>query len=204
MLSFFQKLFTKTDDLTDQELSENAVSLQSPSLNNGIGLSKQSAKVVDYQLKQLNYLKELSGITDQLFPENLISFKGQNKNHSFRTAEQLINRVDEQFDELYYLKENPDVVAAIASGAYNSGLEHYLAYGQYEGRAPCYKPKSIVDEQFDELYYLKANADVAAAIDKGRLNSGFEHYQRFGKREGRAPCNKSGAIKKRFVYVWKM
>jgi hypothetical protein len=204
MLSFFQKLFTKTDDLTDQKLSENDVSLQRQGQNNRIRLSEQSDKISDYQLKQLNYLKELSGITDQLFPENLISFKGQDKSHSFSTAEQLINRVDEQFDELYYLNENIDVVAAIASGAYKSGLEHYLAYGKYEGRAPCNKPIAIVDEQFDELYYLKANADVAAVIACGQFKSGHGHYQAYGKYEGRAPCNKSGAIKRRFVHVWKM
>ena len=204
MLSFFQKLFTKTDNLTDQKLSENDFSLQRQGQNNRIRLSEQSDKISDYQLKQLNYLKELSGITDQLFPENLISFKGQDKSHSFSTAEQLTNRVDEQFDELYYLNENVDVVAAIASGAYKSGLEHYLAYGKYEGRAPCNKPKVIVDEQFDELYYLKANADVAAALVSGRIKSGLRHYIAYGKYEGRAPCNKSGAIKRRFVHVWKM
>ena len=255
MLNFFQKLLTKTTDLSDQELSENDFSLQRQDQNNGFGSSEQSAKLVDHQIKQLNYLKVLGNITDQLFPENLISFKGQEQSQSFSTAEQLSNIVDEQFDELYYLKVNSDVVAAIASGAYNSGLEHYLAYGKLEGRAPCNKPIAIVDDQFDELYYLKANADVAAAVNEGRLNSGFEHYQRSGKKEGRAPskkplvkvdehfdevyylkanadvsaaiddgrlnsgfqhfqgsgkwqgrapCNKSGTIKRSFVYVWKM
>lgn len=41
------------------------------------------------------------------------------------------------------------------------------------------------DNSFDERVYLIANPDVAAAVQAGRLNSGWEHYQRAGHEEGR-------------------
>jgi hypothetical protein len=39
---------------------------------------------------------------------------------------------------------------------------------------------------FSELPYLLANPDVEAALRRGELSSGFEHWQRFGRHEGRA------------------
>jgi SAM-dependent methyltransferase len=41
----------------------------------------------------------------------------------------------EGFDEDGYLAANPDVCAAVLSGAIPSGLEHYLRWGRREGRA---------------------------------------------------------------------
>lgn len=38
---------------------------------------------------------------------------------------------------------------------------------------------------FDEAFYLAANPDVAAAVEAGALRSGWEHYQAYGKAEGR-------------------
>ena len=43
------------------------------------------------------------------------------------------------FDEAYYLATNPDVASALGTsgaGRWRSGLEHYLAHGRSEGRAP--------------------------------------------------------------------
>ncbi len=42
------------------------------------------------------------------------------------------------------------------------------------------------DENFEELGYLKANPDVAAAVRDGRCASAREHYAAFGRSEGRA------------------
>jgi hypothetical protein len=42
--------------------------------------------------------------------------------------------LEERFDELTYLQENPDVHCAILTGVYESGLEHFLAYGESQGR----------------------------------------------------------------------
>jgi hypothetical protein len=40
---------------------------------------------------------------------------------------------------------------------------------------------------FDNTYYLQTNPDVALALANGKVASGFDHYQRFGKAEGRDP-----------------
>ena len=60
------------------------------------------------------------------------------------------------FDEHYYLQMNPDVAAAVAAGAIGSGYDHYIEYGQYEGRSPS--------PYWDEAWYLQENPDVAAAV----------------------------------------
>lgn len=39
---------------------------------------------------------------------------------------------------------------------------------------------------FDETFYLAKNPDVAAAVARGALSSGFAHWQQFGQAEGRA------------------
>ena len=40
---------------------------------------------------------------------------------------------------------------------------------------------------FDEAYYLGNNPDVAEAVAQGSFSSGREHYERWGRDEGRAP-----------------
>jgi SAM-dependent methyltransferase len=40
-------------------------------------------------------------------------------------------------------------------------------------------------ETFSEERYLQANPDVKAAVEAGKLPSGWAHYQAFGRREGR-------------------
>ena len=42
--------------------------------------------------------------------------------------------------------------------------------------------------RFDEAGYLAAYPDVAAAVQAGALASGREHFERFGRNEGRNPC----------------
>ncbi len=39
---------------------------------------------------------------------------------------------------------------------------------------------------FDETFYLAKNPDVAAAVARGALSSGFAHWQQWGQAEGRA------------------
>jgi hypothetical protein len=62
-------------------------------------------------------------------------------------------------------------------GIYRSGYEHFLLYGQYEGRDP--------NPGFDENYYLAENPDVAEAVARGVYKSGVEHYLDYGQYEGR-------------------
>jgi 2-polyprenyl-3-methyl-5-hydroxy-6-metoxy-1,4-benzoquinol methylase len=44
-----------------------------------------------------------------------------------------------------------------------------------------------MNDQFNELEYILANPDVAEAVKSGLFSSGLEHYQQFGKKEGRIP-----------------
>jgi hypothetical protein len=41
------------------------------------------------------------------------------------------------------------------------------------------------DTGFNEREYLRCNPDVAQAIRRGQMQSGFMHYQGYGRREGR-------------------
>jgi SAM-dependent methyltransferase len=43
-----------------------------------------------------------------------------------------------------------------------------------------------VSADFDEEYYVSANPDVLLALKRGLVRTGWEHYMRFGKDEGRA------------------
>ena len=49
--------------------------------------------------------------------------------------------------------------------------------------APLQEPPT--DETFDEACYLAANPDVAEAIRLGRIRSGWAHFRKFGRIEGR-------------------
>jgi hypothetical protein len=82
------------------------------------------------------------------------------------------------FDEHYYLEMNPDVASAVAKGVIATGYDHYLKYGQYEGRSPS--------PFWDEAYYLQSNPDVAAAVKDGAVSSGFMHYYLYGQYQNRA------------------
>jgi predicted SAM-dependent methyltransferase len=49
-----------------------------------------------------------------------------------------------------------------------------------------YKESFFMDDLiFNEVEYLEANPDVAAAVKEGKFHSGHEHYEIYGEREGR-------------------
>lgn len=79
-----------------------------------------------------------------------------------------------QFNESGYLAANPDVAAAVFSGAIASGLAHYTAWGRAEGR-------KTGSGAFDEAAYLTRYPDVARAVAAGTVASGEEHYARWGQ-----------------------
>jgi hypothetical protein len=83
------------------------------------------------------------------------------------------------FDEGFYLERNRDVAQAVASGAFQSGFQHFLTFGHAEGRNP-----SVL---FDEAYYLANNQDVDNAVKAGAFRSGYDHFLSFGIFEGRNP-----------------
>jgi predicted SAM-dependent methyltransferase len=43
----------------------------------------------------------------------------------------------------------------------------------------------VTDDNFDEQAYLAANPDVAQAVQEGKIRSGREHFELFGRKEGR-------------------
>jgi hypothetical protein len=85
-----------------------------------------------------------------------------------------------EFDELRYLKLNPDVAASVRQGEWETGQDHYIARGYFEGREGADKPMS-------ESWYLRTNPDVAAAVTSGEWPSGESHYHERGMFEWRAP-----------------
>ena len=98
------------------------------------------------------------------------------------TVGALFAKADVTFDEDSYLAANADVAAAVKSGGFSSGWQHYSTFGSKEGRS-----LSPADYgSFNENAYLAANTDVAAAVKAGYFLSGWQHYSIFGKAEGRA------------------
>lgn len=83
------------------------------------------------------------------------------------------------FSEMGYLAKNPDVAAAVFSGALPSGKAHYDRWGKAEGR-------DASGGAFDEAGYLRLNPDVAAAVSRGTFQSGERHYGEFGILEQRS------------------
>ena len=77
------------------------------------------------------------------------------------------------FNDRFYLANNPDV-----AGAGIDPFTHFVVAGQFEGR----RPSSL----YSETSYLANNPVVAAAIGPNGFASGFDHYQQFGRFEGRA------------------
>ncbi len=81
------------------------------------------------------------------------------------------------FDTSFYLELYPDVSAAVERGNL-SAIEHFIDYGQVEGRDPI--------TEFNSSLYLAQNADVNAVIQQGGL-SAYQHFLQFGQFERRDP-----------------
>jgi len=85
------------------------------------------------------------------------------------------------FDEDFYLSDNPDVAAAVNSGVFNSALDHFMAHGISENRAPS---KSFTF--FTENPYLANSPDVEAAVNSGTFDSALDHFLSYGINEPRS------------------
>jgi hypothetical protein len=86
------------------------------------------------------------------------------------------------FDEDDYLRANPDVRHAVQRGEIESGFQHYIGYGYFEGR----KGGTAVVE---ENWYLRKYPDVAAALKEGHIRSASDHFNAVGAAEGRCPSS---------------
>ena len=49
-------------------------------------------------------------------------------------------------------------------------------------------------ENFDEASYLAVNADVARGLFEGAFRSGWEHFTKFGRKEGRVQAVPEDAL----------
>ena len=90
------------------------------------------------------------------------------------------------FSEYDYLDFNPDVYAAVRSGSFSSGADHFNRYGRYENR--LINRQCVVDRfgcSFDENAYLTFNPDVANAVRSGSFRDGAAHYGQWGRNENR-------------------
>ena len=100
--------------------------------------------------------------------------------------------VPRDFDELTYLHLHPDIAERVAAGDFQSGYEHWVRFGQREGRLARFRKSSAaavqrtdIPRDFDEDAYLFFNPDVSWMIAKGVVRSAYDHYTDFGRKEGR-------------------
>ena len=102
--------------------------------------------------------------------------------------------VPPDFDELSYLLLYPDIAERVAAGDFPSGYDHWVRFGEREGRVARFRKSGStgvratqpdIPPDFDEDAYLLLNPDVTWLIAKGLVRSGYEHYAAFGREEGR-------------------
>lgn len=86
------------------------------------------------------------------------------------------------FDEAYYLRQFPDVRAAVASGAFTSGWEHFRLFGVAEGR--------VASPFLDLDLYRANNPDLT---DAGLTSDAdlMLHFYVYGRNESRIFVNES-------------
>lgn len=106
-----------------------------------------------------------------------------------------------RFDAAYYKSTYPDIADAINRRELRSAYLHYVLTGRYEGRkpradavggAPVFPdPAEFLGKkapvEFDEQFYVTQYPDIANAIARGELKSGYEHYIVHGRTEMRLP-----------------
>jgi glycosyltransferase involved in cell wall biosynthesis len=82
-----------------------------------------------------------------------------------------------------YLRIYPDVRRAVARGEVQSGLSHWLASGQAEGRLNPATDNLPVHSEWDEQGYFYLYPDVEQAVERGDFASGYAHYVIVGRKE---------------------
>ena len=85
------------------------------------------------------------------------------------------------FDEGEYLRANGDVSAAVNSGLFVCGLDHWLLQGRHEERMNLRSGWRAL--YFDRQFYLRYYPDVGALIDQGIYASPEEHWFLTGRGE---------------------
>jgi hypothetical protein len=71
-------------------------------------------------------------------------------------------------------------------GGYDRGYERDRGYREDYGRDRGYREERRGGGYgFDEREYLRCNADVRRAVQRGQMESGLAHWRTFGQRERR-------------------
>jgi hypothetical protein len=84
------------------------------------------------------------------------------------------------FDEEYYRKVNPDLAEAERSGTIASLHEHYLEFGYFEHRLPCFV-------EVDITFYAHAYPDMKLDLSEPSARLAQNHFEHHGFKEGRIP-----------------
>jgi hypothetical protein len=79
-----------------------------------------------------------------------------------------------------YLATNLDVQDAAKKGQVPDPIGHYVNFGFFEGRRGA-------SPAVDEAWYRRNYLDIAAAVRRGDIASGGEHFDMIGGEEFRAP-----------------
>ena len=85
-----------------------------------------------------------------------------------------------EFNQQGYLSANKDVQEALKRGQVRDPKLHYVGFGFFEGRRGA-------TPSVDEEWYRRTYSDVGAAVRKGEIGSGGEHFVTIGAEEFRAP-----------------
>lgn len=86
-----------------------------------------------------------------------------------------------EFNLAGYLAANRDIQDAARKGQVPDPKVHYANFGFFEGRRGA-------TPEVDENWYRRTYADIAAAVRKGDIASGSEHFNTIGAEEFRAPA----------------
>ncbi len=87
-----------------------------------------------------------------------------------------LGQLDSLFDERAYRAAHPDVRTAIEQGALTSGWDHYLRFGQQEGRSPGSPAYRAGLAEYDAVAFDGADAGALAPFLAGRMQP---HQQLF-------------------------
>jgi hypothetical protein len=85
-----------------------------------------------------------------------------------------------QFNLPGYLATNRDVQDATKKGQLSDPNAHYVNFGFFEGRRGA-------TPAVDEAWYRRNYSDIDAAVRRGDITSGAEHFDTIGAEEFRAP-----------------
>jgi GT2 family glycosyltransferase len=80
-----------------------------------------------------------------------------------------LGEIDSLFNEKAYLLANPDVADAVRIGALLSGWDHYLLFGQKEGRSPGTDGYCTGIAEFDAIVFHATDAGEVVPCLAGRL-----------------------------------